>query len=391
MMIMGEHFMGEVPFKDVYLHALVRDATGRKMSKSTGNVIDPVKMIEAYGCDSLRFTLTAFAAMGRDIKLSEERIEGYRHFVNKLWNSARFTLMNLDETAPAPVDLGKVQGLHNRWILHRLEMLKSDMDSAFDEYRFNDVAQGGYKFLWNEFCDWYLELVKTDMQNEETKKESQYVLYTVLREILLLLHPVMPFVTAEIWQALPGHADEDIATLPYPEMRPGCVKPDDAERMEFLQNVIVAVRTIKAELGIAPGHKVSLKLHPASEEQSALLDASRAVIASLARLEDMEIGLDIKAPKASASSVVQGCQIIVPLKGNVDLQSEVARLDKELGKTEAALQVVAKKLSNENFVSRAKPEIVQQERDREAVLKDNLEKLKALKERFTSVLNGADE
>ena len=391
MMIMGEHFMGEVPFKDVYLHALVRDATGRKMSKSTGNVIDPVKMIEAYGCDSLRFTLTAFAAMGRDIKLSEERIEGYRHFVNKLWNSARFTLMNLDETAPAPVDLGKVQGLHNRWILHRLEMLKNDMDSAFDEYRFNDVAQGGYKFLWNEFCDWYLELVKTDMQNEETKKESQYVLYTVLREILLLLHPVMPFVTAEIWQALPGHADEDIATLPYPEMRPGCVKPDDAERMEFLQDVIVAVRTIKAELGIAPGHKVSLKLHPASEEQSALLEASRAVIASLARLEDMEIGLSIQAPKASASSVVKGCQIIVPLKGNVDLQSEVARLDKELGKTEAALQVVAKKLSNENFVSRAKPEIVQQERDREAVLKDNLEKLRALKERFISVLNSTEE
>ena len=201
MIIMGQHFMGQAPFKTVYLHALVRDAQGKKMSKSTGNVIDPLKMISSYGCDSLRFTLTAFAAMGRDIKLSEERIEGYRHFVNKLWNAARFTLMNLGEKAPEPVDLGSVEGLNNRWILHRLELLKQDMDKAFDEYRFNDVAQGGYKFLWGEFCDWYLELIKPDMANEATKKESSYVLYTVLKEILVLLHPVMPFVTAEIWQA----------------------------------------------------------------------------------------------------------------------------------------------------------------------------------------------
>ncbi|MBQ2476569.1 MAG: valine--tRNA ligase, partial [Desulfovibrio sp.] len=165
MMMMGQHFMDEVPFRDVYLHALVRDAQGRKMSKSTGNVIDPVKMIEQYGCDSLRFTLTAFAAMGRDIRLSEDRIEGYRHFVNKLWNSARFTLMNLDKEPPAPVALESVQGLASQWILHRLEVLKAEMDKAFDEYRFNDVAQGGYKFLWGEFCDWYLELVKPDMQD----------------------------------------------------------------------------------------------------------------------------------------------------------------------------------------------------------------------------------
>ncbi len=390
MMIMGEHFMDKVPFKDVYLHALVRDATGRKMSKSTGNVIDPVKMIESYGCDSLRFTLMAFAAMGRDIRLSEERIEGYRHFVNKLWNAARFTLMNLDDTPPAPVALDQVKGLNNIWILHRMELLKVDMDKAFDEYRFNDVAQGGYKFLWSEFCDWYLELVKTDMQDPERRAESRYVLYTVLKEILILLHPVMPFVTAEIWQALPGHAGEDLAVMLWPDTRPGCLRAQEAGRMEFLQDVIVAVRTIKAELGIAPGHRLHLLLHPADDDQADLLAASRDLVMSLARLEDMEMGRNIAAPKASATSVVQGCQIIVPLKGNVDLQSEVTRLAKEIGKTEAALEVVAKKLGNESFVSRARPEIVQREREREAELKDNLQKLTSLRARFAEVLDGGE-
>ena len=391
MIMMGEHFMGNVPFRTVYLHALVRDAQGKKMSKSTGNVIDPVKMIENYGCDALRFTLTAFAAMGRDIKLSEERIEGYRHFVNKLWNAARFTLMNLEEEAPEAVDLAEVEGLNNRWILHRLELLKKDMDQAFEEYRFNDVAQGGYKFLWSEFCDWYLELVKPDMQSAERKAQSQYVLYTVLKELLILLHPIMPFVTAEIWQALPGHAGEDLATMRYPEERPGCLRPEDAARMEFIQGVIVAVRTIKAELDINPSHKVVLTLHPADAAQQELLLANESTIVTLARLERMEVGMDIHAPKASASSVVQGCQIIVPLKGNVDLQGELARLAKEMGKLQAALEVVDKKLSNESFVTRAKPEIVQRERDRAAELKDNLEKLTTLQARFHEALeNGED-
>ena len=391
MIIMGQHFMGQAPFKTVYLHALVRDAQGKKMSKSTGNVIDPLKMISSYGCDSLRFTLTAFAAMGRDIKLSEERIEGYRHFVNKLWNAARFTLMNLGEKAPEPVDLGSVEGLNNRWILHRLELLKQDMDKAFDEYRFNDVAQGGYKFLWGEFCDWYLELIKPDMANEATKKESSYVLYTVLKEILVLLHPVMPFVTAEIWQALPGHEGEDLATMPWPEERPDCIRPEDAARMEFVQGVIVAVRTIKAELDIAPSHKVVLKLHPADKTQEDLPLSNASTIQTLARLESMEVGMEVHAPKASASSVVQGCEIIVPLKGNVDLQGELARLAKEMGKIADALAVVDKKLSNESFVSRAKPEIVQRERDRAAELKDNLGKLEVLKQRFTEALEGGEE
>ena len=390
MMMMGQHFMGQVPFHDVYLHALVRDETGRKMSKSTGNVIDPLEMIDKYGCDSLRFTLTAFAAMGRDIRLSEARIEGYRHFVNKLWNAARFALMNLPETAPAPVALESVEGLHHQWILHRLEQVKQDMDKALEEYRFNDAAQLGYKFLWNEFCDWYLELIKPDMQDEARKPVAQYVLWVVLRELLLLLHPIIPFVTAEIWNALPVPAGEqptDIALELYPAARPGCLHEAEAARMELVQGIIVAVRTIKAELNISPSHKVGLMLHPVDEAQAALLESCRQMMTTLARLEDLRIGADLHAPKASASSVVGGCQVIVPLKGAVDLAGELARLDKEMAKLEKDLVGVQSKLHNESFVSRAPAQVVERERARAEQLLDAKAKMQALRQRFSEALN----
>ncbi|MBQ3058908.1 MAG: valine--tRNA ligase [Desulfovibrio sp.] len=391
MIMMGQHFMKEMPFRHVYMHALVRDASGRKMSKSTGNVIDPLEMINKYGCDALRFTLTAFAAMGRDIRLSEERIEGYRHFVNKLWNAARFTLMNLPETAPQAVDLHTIQGLHHQWILHRLECVKAEMDSALDDYRFNDAAQLGYKFLWNEFCDWYLELIKPDMQSEDVarRETAQYVLWLVLRELVILLHPIMPFVTAEIWQALPvaqGQKAGDLALEPYPAARPHCLRPDEAARMELIQGVIVAVRTIKAELGISPSHKVSLLLHPADAAQQALLEENRGLMLTLARLESLDMGMNLEAPKASASAVVQGCQIIVPLRGAVDLAGELARLDKEMQKLEKDLTGVNIKLSNESFVSRAPAEVVERERARAAQLADAREKLTALRARFAEAL-----
>lgn len=392
MMMMGIHFMGEVPFKDVYLHALVRDASGRKMSKSTGNVIDPLEMINKYGCDALRFTLTAFAAMGRDIRLSEERIEGYRHFVNKLWNAARFALMNLPEEAPAPVAPETVPGLHHQWLLHRLEVVKQDMDKALADYRFNDAAQLGYKFLWNEFCDWYLELIKPDMQSEDPKRkaEAQYVLWLALRELLVLLHPIVPFVTAEIWAALPVSAGEkatDIARELYPAARTACQRPVEAGRMELIQGIIVAVRTIKAELGISPSHKVSLMLHPVDAAQAELLEANSQCMATLARLETLTIGADVHAPKASASAVVEGCQVIVPLKGAVDLNGELARLDKEIAKLEKDVVGVNMKLSNESFVSRAPADVVARERERAEKLLDAKEKMQALRARFAEALN----
>lgn len=395
MMMMGLHFLGKPPFAHVYLHALVRDATGRKMSKSTGNVIDPLLMIEKYGCDALRFTLAAFAAMGRDIRLSEERIEGYRHFVNKLWNAARFAMMNLPEAAPEAVDLKSIDGLHHKWILHRLEAVKQEMDLALEEYRFNDAAQTGYKFLWSEFCDWYLELVKPDLfaemaaEDPARQKAAQYVLWLVLRELLILLHPVMPFVTAEIWNALPvavGSEHTDLARELYPAGRPECASPEEAAQMEFVQEVIVAVRTIKAELGINPSQKVSLILHPVDDGQTSLLQANAQIIRTMAKLEEMVVDSNAAAPKASASAVAQGCQIIVPLRGAVDLAGELARLDKELAKLEKDVVAVHMKLKNESFVTRAPAEVVEREKARANQLVDNREKLRALRARFADAM-----
>lgn len=386
MMMLGLHFMDEVPFRDVYLHALVRDGEGRKMSKSLGNAINPLEMVDKYGCDALRFTLTSLAAMGRDIRLSEERIEGYRHFVNKLWNAARFALMKLPETPPAPVPLETVEGLHHRWILHRLELFKQELTSALVEYRFNDAAQAGYKFLWGDFCDWYLELIKPDMQDDARMPAAQYVLWTTLREMLVLLHPMVPFVTAEIWQALPGGAGADIARERAPAPRPACLRPAEAAQMELVQEVIVSVRTIRAELNIAPSLRLKVLLHPVDAAQAALLATGAEMIRTLARLEELTIDAAATAPKASASGVVQGCQVIVPLSGAVNLQEELARLDKEMGKLDKALADLGRKLANESFVSRAPAQVVQSERERLEQMRDNRGKLEALRRRFSEAL-----
>ncbi|MCL1985705.1 MAG: valine--tRNA ligase [Betaproteobacteria bacterium] len=387
MMMMGLHFMEDVPFRDVYIHALVRDAEGRKMSKSTGNVIDPIEMIDKYGCDSLRFTLTAFAAMGRDIRLSEERIEGYRHFVNKVWNAARFALMNLPQTPPAPVNLPQVEGLHHQWILHRLETVKEETEAALASYRFNDMAQGLYRFLWNEFCDWYLEFIKPDMREEGFRKQAaQFVLWNVLREILILLHPVMPFVSAEIWQALPGGTGRDIALELFPPLRPACRKAEEASRMDFIQDIIVAVRTMRAELGISPAKKLTCILRPADAAQCALLEQNRQMIEVLARLEKLDIGQGGDIPKASASSVAQGCEVVVPLAGAVDLAAELARLDKELVKLGKELFAVQMKLANQSFMERAPATVVGRERERSQSLVDARIKLEALRQRFANAM-----
>lgn len=391
MMMMGIHFLGEPPFRVVYLHALVRDAQGQKMSKSKGNGIDPVEMIAKFGCDALRFTLVSMAAMGRDIRLSESKIESSRHFVNKLWNAARFVLMNLDGAQPRPVALGRVDDLAQIWILDHLESVKLEMAEALAQYRFNDATMSAYKFLWNDFCDWFLELSKPALQaqDEETRDPARYVLWVVLKEILQLVYPVMPFVTAEIWQALPG-CGEDIATVPYPPARPECSRPVQTREMEFIKNVISAARTIKAELGINPNQKVILYLHPATMAQKELLESHRSYIILLARTENLIIDMQAQAPEASAAQVVEGCQVILPLAGNINIEDELGRLDKEIGKLEKELVEVQKKLRNEGFVSRAPEEVVAREQQRADRLLDAREKLVARRAIFHKAGTNAD-
>lgn len=397
MMMMGLHFMGDVPFHHCYIHALVRDAQGKKMSKSTGNVINPLDMIDKFGTDSLRFTLTAFAAMGRDIRMSEERIEGYRHFMNKIWNASRFALMNLEAEAPPAVDLTKISGLHHRWILHRLEELKEAQKSSLADYRFNDTAQTLYKFVWNEFCDWYLELVKPDMLAPEKaekngedmnearyrRAEAQFVLWTVLRETLTMLHPVIPFISSEVWDALPGSKTApSLCLMPFPPGRDTSAYADDAARMEMVQAAIVAVRTIRAELNIAPSLKLSAVIRPADDAARQTLEAQRQVIMLLARLESLTIDPSAKAPRASASNIASGNEIIVPLSGAVDFTAELARLDKEIAKLEKEHAMLSGKLANPNYVQKAPQDVVERDRARVIELDDARAKLASLQERF---------
>ena len=388
MMMMGLHFMERVPFTDVYIHALVRDEQGKKMSKSTGNVIDPLEMIQKYGTDSLRFTLTAFAAMGRDIKLSEKRIEGYRHFVNKIWNAARFALMNLPETLP-DCDPAQAKGLANAWILRRLEDLKAEVAQAVAEYRFNDVAQGLYRFIWSEFCDWYLEMAKNDLYgaDEAAKAGTQKVLWTVLSETLVLLHPVMPFVTQEIWAALPGipESRKDLSREPFPAARSGLGGEEVMRQMELFQGVVSAVRNIRAELGVDPAKKLSLLVRTAQDADAALLDSVRPLALALARLESLEAGPAVKGPRASGTAVVRGCEVFVPLEGVVDFEAELARVGKQLGKLAEQVAIIEKKLGNEGFVAKAPAEVVDKERAKLAALAEEKDKLAALEERLRSV------
>ncbi|MHC1699477.1 MAG: valine--tRNA ligase [Humidesulfovibrio sp.] len=390
MMMMGIHFKEQVPFHHVYIHALVRDEQGKKMSKSTGNVIDPLEMIGKYGTDSLRFTLTAFAAMGRDIKLSEKRIEGYRHFVNKIWNSARFALMNMPEDGTAPkAELKDATGLANAWILHRLEEVKDEVESATLEYRFNDIAQSLYRFIWNEFCDWYVEMAKGDLYGDDAaaKAATQKVLLTVLSETMVLLHPVMPFVTQEIWSVLPGIADRELALAPYPQRRPQFKSPQAARDMAFFQGVVGAVRTIRTELTIDPAKKLPLIIGTETDNALAVLTQNVQLIRSLARIESVDIGPGLTGPRASGTAVVEGSRVFVPLKGIVDFGAELTRLDKELGKLDKQLTALTGKLSAPGFANHAPADIVAAENEKLAGLVDAKAKMAELQERLKGALS----
>jgi valyl-tRNA synthetase len=391
MMMMGLQFMDQIPFHHVYIHALVRDEQGKKMSKSTGNVIDPLDMIGKYGADALRFTLTSFAAMGRDIKLSEQRIEGYKHFMNKVWNATRFAMMNLPDVIP-DADVHEASDLADRWILHRLEEVKASIARATGEYRFNEIAQTLYKFIWSEFCDWYLEMIKPALygEDERAKAATQRVLWTVLSETMILLHPVTPFITQEIWSVLPRPAgddrSDDIATLPFPETRPDCLDERAVAEMELFMGVVSGTRNIRTELLIEPAKKLDLLIRTVSDADKAVLEANLDLIKSLARIENLTIGPNVTAPKASGAAVVQGNELSVPLEGVVDFDAELARLDKNLAKLEKTMKGVSGKLKNPGFVNNAPAEVVEGEKTKLAEMEEEKTKLTQLKARLESVM-----
>jgi len=370
MMMMGIHFMGDVPFKDVYVHALVRDEDGKKMSKSKGNVIDPLVVIEKYGTDAFRFTLTAFAVMGRDVKMSERRVEGYRHFVNKLWNAARFTLMHVT-AAGDPIDRDRL-ALPDRWILSRLSQVTDTVASALEAYKFNEAAATLYKFIWHEFCDWYLEAIKPALYDENGSQRAHTlnVLWRVLKDSLVLLHPIMPFVTEEIWSKLPG-TEGSIMNADFPLGGNGVERDTPAENeMALVIGVITAVRNIRGEMNLAPGLKLDVQVQTADDTQRRWLDAGTALICSLAKIDTFSIAVPGDKPKTSAAVIVDGASVLVNLEGIIDFDKESARLEKEIAKLSKDITGMDKKLANEGFLSKAPAYVVAGVREKHTALSE---------------------
>ncbi len=382
MIMMGLHFMGEIPFRHVYIHAIVRDAEGQKMSKSKGNVIDPLVMIERYGADAFRFTLAAFAAQGRDIKLATERIEGYRNFANKIWNAGRFVFMNIEnDFSPNSKLITPDSSLADRWMASRLQAAIKDVEAALAEYRFNDAASSLYHFIWHEYCDWYLELSKPALslgKDAPGRKAAQTVLVRTLETFLRLLHPIMPFITEEIWQRIPEQARGGsgyIMASPFPVPDDRLIDYDAEQDMQMVMDAILAIRNIRGEMNIPPTQHVNAIIKVEDKKLAEHLEQNSGYIKTLARAKDIRIGTDEKKPHASATAVIKGAELFVPLEGLIDLAAERDRLRKEIARLSKDIEMFSKKLSNKDFLERAPKAVVEKDTMK-------LDELKAMREKL---------
>ena len=392
MMMMGLHMMGDVPFREVYIHALVRDPEGQKMSKSKGNIIDPLELMDQYGTDAFRFSLAAFAAMGRDIRLSEERILGYRNFVNKVWNASRFTLMNLGDYDPARKDAGPLSMVES-WVLSRLQQVKTETARHLEAYAFDQAAHVLYQFTWHEFCDWYLEFIKPELGNSaapEVRHHTQRVLVEVLSTILRLLHPFVPFVTEEVWHKLPG-VEGSIMVAPYPEPAPALDNPAAEAEIGLVMESIVAIRNMRSEMNISPASPVNIMVFSQEPTLLRMLEAHRQSLRLLARVQDLHFQPETGLPAAAAKSVVMyakggSVDLVMPLTGLIDFKEEARRLNREMDKLSRELAQAQKKLANEDFLTKARSDVVEREKERLQALNEKLGKLKSHENRLKELL-----
>ena len=373
MMMMGLQFMGDVPFKHVHIHALVRDIQGRKMSKSRGNVIDPVVVMQEYGTDAFRFTLAAFAAQGRDILLSEERIEGYRHFANKIWNASRFSLANLADFRGMAKEFDfRGTSLPNRWILSRFNETVREVTESLEEYRFNDGAQAIYRFIWHEFCDWFLELIKPVLYGKDDSQErsvTQYVLMRVLDGAMRLLHPFMPFITEEIWQRLPQDG-RSIMIADFPQYDEGLRDKEALEDMDLVMRTITGIRNIRGEMDVAPNKRVDVFLRSEKDDIPKRLEQYRGYITNLARVDHFSFTSSRAKHRDAATAVLGDMEIFVPMGKGMDFDGEAGRLEKEIQKVGKELEFADRKLSNDEFIAKAPVEVVEKTKEkREALLR----------------------
>jgi valyl-tRNA synthetase len=382
MMMMGLHFMGEVPFRDVYIHALVRDEKGAKMSKSKGNVIDPLSLIDEYGADALRFTLAAMAAQGRDIKLSTQRVEGYRNFATKLWNAARFAEMNGCVIAPA---FQSPRLMLNRWILSEAARALADVSTAIESFRFNDAANSAYRFVWNVFCDWHLELAKPLLQGADgaDKQETAAIVAFVLEVILKLLHPFMPFLTEELWFLTSASPRASVLALaPWPKLE-GFEDREADDEIGFVIDLISEIRSVRAETNVPAAAQIPLIMISPSADVMERAGRWSDVIKRLARLSQIQFA--DQAPRGSAQMMVRSSVVVLPLQGIIDVAAERARLAKERDKLHNEIAKIETKLNRDDFIRRAPEEVVEENRQRLLDTRGRIDKIDLALQRLTSL------
>lgn len=376
MMMMGIHFMGEVPFKKVYLHALVLDAKGQKMSKSKGNVIDPLTLIDKFGADALRFMMSASAAQGRDIRMSEDRVEGYRNFATKLWNASRFCEMN-DALPKAGFDPASVKNTLNQWIVGEIAQTAKAIEAGLESYKFNEASSAIYQFTWGTFCDWYLEFTKPILNgtDEALKAETRGTIGWALEQILRLLNPFMPYITEELYANIDKRENgDDLLRSQWPQYAADALKANAAGEVAWVQKVISEIRSVRSDMNVPAGARIALIVQDANAQTQERLKTYDAIIKQMARLETIELLKD-KAPARSVKTVVDEATLILPIADLIDLDKERDRLKKQINKLEDDIRKTDDKLNNQQFVERAPAEILEEFRTRKEEALEVIKKL----------------
>lgn len=377
MMFQGLEFTGKRPFKNVLIHGLIRDSQGRKMSKSLGNGVDPMEVIEQYGADALRWFLANGSAPGQDVRYSTDKMDAAWNFINKIWNASRYALMNVGDLTADQVDITGEKTLADKWILTRLNQTIGKVTELFEKFEFGEAGRLLYRFIWDDFCDWYIEMSKETLagDDEAAKLTTRSILVYVLDNTLRLLHPIMPFVTEEIWQSVP-HVGESLVVATYPTVQPEQMDEKAAEEMEFLMDFIRSVRTVRNEMNTPLSKPINIIAKVSDAAHYAILKENESYIARFSNPEEFVYGEDVEAPSDAVTSVITGAEIYLPLAGLINIEDEIARLEKEAEKLQQEVDRVEKKLSNEKFVAKAPAAVVEAERakgadyqaQREAVL-----------------------
>ena len=377
MMFQGLEFTGKRPFKNVLIHGLIRDSQGRKMSKSLGNGVDPMEVIEQYGADALRWFLANGSAPGQDVRYSTDKMDAAWNFINKIWNASRYALMNVGDLTVDQVDITGEKTLADKWILTRLNQTIGKVTELFEKFEFGEAGRLLYRFIWDDFCDWYIEMSKETLagDDEAAKLTTRSILVYVLDNTLRLLHPIMPFVTEEIWQSVP-HVGESLVVAAYPTVHPEQMDEKAAEEMEFLMDFIRSVRTVRNEMNTPLSKPINIIAKVSDAAHYAVLKENESYIARFSNPEEFVYGEDVEAPSDAVTSVITGAEIYLPLAGLINIEDEIARLEKEAEKLQQEVDRVEKKLSNEKFVAKAPAAVVEAERakgadyqaQREAVL-----------------------